>query len=389
MKQTRHSLMAKGIIVLLSLLVLAFAFTFGWYTTANPRADAGGLNVNVKGTADFDYAIGFWTPATGYEYLHTAFTNSADMTLNLKELTATNSNNVTETYDLLYDYKPIDVTGNGVKLIRPAMSYGNWSVNTASNNYSNAEANVQYISFDLIVRAKNACTVSLDANSYAKGNCENAPGDGTLSGANAPNKSTYGNFSRDAIVGAVRVAFLDYDNSGDPSFNSQKLLTEEQNTYESEPALLWVPPPDLYLNNGGNDLATTGWMLATGVLPSTTYTRVSGGADTHTETGYSTYKHQYYNIFEVGQGETATTVIDNSDYVKTSSIDNNRVKFNQISPILRVVIPEDSNNNGQHDANEYYYGKVRIRIWLEGTDSESRRALTDGKFSISFDLSTH
>lgn len=383
MKQTRHSLMAKGIIVLLSLLVLVFAFTFGWFTVANPDASATGVTLSTKGTADFDYAIGFVCANTNYRYLHTDFTNQSAGELNLKSLRVGS-----DTYDLLYDYKPIDVTGNGVKLIRPAMNYGNWSVNTASNNYSNAEANVQYISFDLIVRSKGACTVSLDEGAYAKGNCENAPGDGRLTGSSAANKSTYGNFSRDAIVGAVRVAFCNYDNSGDENFNTTKLLTEEQTTYQSEPSLLWLPRPDLYLNNGGQDLATTGWSLNTGVTATQTFTRISGGADRQTENGYSTYKHQYYNIYEVPQGGTASTVVDNSSYVKNSTIKSGQVKFNQIAPVMQVNILDDTNGNGVHDGNEYYYGKVKIRIWLEGTDSESRRALTDGKFNIHFDLTT-
>ena len=384
MKRTRHSLMAKGIIVLLSLLILIFVFTFGWFTEVQPRADASGVSFAVKGTADFEYAIGFSTSSHGNQYMHTAFTNQQTGTLNLKSLTVDG-----ETYDLLYDYEPIDVTGNGVRLIRPAMTYGNWSVNTASNNYSNAEANVQYISFDLIVRAKNPCTVSLDELSYAKGECETTPGDGKLVTGNIANKSTYGNFSRDAIVGAVRVAFCNYDNSGDASFNTTKLLTEDQTTFQSTPALLWIPRPDLYLNNNGDDLATTGWSLSTGVTPSQTFTRISGGTDRQTESGYSTYKHQYYNIFEVAQGGTASTVVDNSSYVKTSAITVSGVKYNQSTPVLNVLLLDDTNNNGNHDPNEYYYGKVKIRIWLEGTDSESRRALTDGRFGINFDLTTN
>lgn len=405
MKTNRHSLMAKGILVLLSLLVLIFAFTFSWFTIAEPDSQANGLIIKAHSSADFEYAIGFKTEQTYNNYYHTAFTNQTDGELNLKELYAVdeNGNRIQDAehhdmqFDLLYDYTPIDVTGDGVTLVRPAMDYGNWKVNSASRNYSIAKPNSQYISFDLIVRAKGPTTLSLDTTSYAKGACESYAGDySNLVGSSVTRKSTYGNFSRDALVGALRVAFIGYNNSGDPDFDKDALLNEEQTVYNSTPELLWVPRPDIYLNNDpdnnpnngdSRELETSGWSLATGITPSTKFNLKSTSRD---KSDYSTYVHEYYNIAEVGENETPSYVLDNASTTKISSFDgDNHVTFGQSSQILEVNVLDDTDNDGVHDDDEYYYGKVRVRLWLEGADTESRRALAGGQFSVNFDLTTH
>lgn len=424
-QQNRHSLMAKGILVLLSLLVLIFVLTYSWFIPPDTPSYANGVSFGVKDPgADFEYAIGFSNSRTTNEYKRTEFINDPNTTLNLKELTADDGNNTP--YDLLYDYDPVDLTGNGVTLIRPAMNYGNWSVDVASDNYSIAEPNVQYISFDLIIRAQKMCSVSLSEESFAFGACEATPGNGalslgqtsdlthltpadeakinttrrekdsngvwqnkTLSIAEAYNQSTYGGFSKDAIVGATRVAFINYTDT----VTGAQVKDNPQHSVSSTPALLWVPRPDVYLNNNNDDASTTGWSLNTNVGPNTTFDLRS---DSHTENHYSTYVHQYYSIINTPSAKTLTTLSpsDMGSYVKTSSIvtENNTstVKFNQSATIMNVNIPDDQNNDGEISGNdEYYYGKVNIRIWIEGTDSEARRALSGGDFGIYFDLTTH
>lgn len=420
MKTTRHSLMAKGILVLLSLLVLIFAFTFSWFTIVEPEATAYGLNIRAHGASDFEYAIGFKLESTHNNYVHTDFTNAQASTLNLKALTVSG---YSDPLDLLYDFEPIDITGDGVTLIRPSMDYGNWKINEGTNNYSIAEPNVQYISFDLIVRSKRQCTLSLDKNSYAKGRCEKTAGNGALnvgesnigtsarpnsllnifkvkneqgnlvdaSPSVAYNKSIYGDFSKDAIVGATRVAFIGYDNSGDASFNGAKMRDEEQTTFNTSPELLWIPRPDIYLNNNDNgnnnkDLDTSGWTLETNVASNTTFNLRSKAQN---KDGYSTYEHQYYDVFNISQGQDPEIVEDNASTTKASSINNGTVTFGQSATVMDINVLDDTDNDGVTDPDEYYYGKVRVRIWIEGTDSESRRALAGGQFSINFDLTTN
>lgn len=377
--------------VLLSLLVLIFAFTYSWYTD-KPKVEASGISASVVNTsADFEYAIGFATSQTGGDYKHTDFTNDSSRELNLEALLPSDESDPTKTVNLLFDYNPIDLTGNGVTLVRPAMKYGNWSINTASRNYSIAEENAQYISFDLIFRTKAAnTTISLDKDSFAKGNCETYSGDGSLltDTASRNKNGKYGDFSTDAIVGAVRVAFLQYVDHGE---SADTIVGTKQTEYVNTPLLLWIPRPDIYLNNNptGSSLRekeTSGWALNTNVPFSQ---RFNLHSDAQINASYSTYEHQYYNVFSVGQNETPAIVTYNdavASVLDTSAPANtNKVTFGSKQSLITLNHINDANNDGVPD-DQYYYGKVRVRIWLEGTDSESRRALAGGKFSVSFHI---
>ena len=414
MKTTRHSLLAKGLMVLLSLLVLVFAFTYSWFSDPDTPVTASGLSVSTRNTStDFSYAVGFSTSQTGNNYFHTEFTSNENQDLDLENLTIYAPGNQTyngHVINLLHDYTPVDITGDGVTLVRPSMVYGNWDVNSASDNYSVAEPNVQYISFDLIFRTQvQGTTIKLDAGSYAKGNCESHSGDLKLTdpdvvrdGVNISNfnkkdeksgaANKYGPFSRDAIVGAVRVAFLEYS---DDTLSGDEIVEQEQTEFEDEPKLLWIPRPDLYLDNGNhsansNDLtydqSTTGWTLEQNV--STTQNLVSKAQINHS---YDTYVHQYYNIAEYVAGTAAQKGLTTFDGAIASQINSsapantNKVTFNQQQPIVTLSAINDVNNDGVPD-DGFYYGKVRVRIWIEGTDSESRRALAGGKFSLGFHI---
>ena len=129
MKTNRHSLMAKGIMVLLSLLILIFIITFAWFTPPEERNDAHGISMKTKAGSDFEYAIGFKTSQTFGEYLVTDFTNSENSEWDIEKLKVPGKTEADGTtpikYNLLYDYQPIDITGDGYTLIRPAMDYGN------------------------------------------------------------------------------------------------------------------------------------------------------------------------------------------------------------------------------------------------------------------------
>ena len=40
------------------------------------------------------------------------------------------------------------------------------------------------------------------------------------------------------------------------------------------------------------------------------------------------------------------------------------------------------------EIGDYYYSKVNVRIWVEGTDLESRRAFSGGRFAVNFKFKT-
>ena len=397
MKTTRHSILAKGILVLLSLLVLIFAFTYTWFVPGDIPATASGLSITVNNpSTDFEYAIGFSNSQTGGLYKHTAFTNTVDTDLDLEQLyEESDAVSKLQPYNLLLDYNPIDITGDGVNLVRPAMKYGNWTINTASRNYSVAEENVQYITFDLIFRTTVENTkIRLDSDSVALGNCETHSGDGSLRDSsvanfNANKDNKYGVFSRDAIVGAVRVAFLGYT---DHSETADQIVSNKLTDYQSLPLLLWIPRPDIYLNNNPTNAGTTreketsGWELTPNVASGTTFNLRS---EAQNKADYSTYVHQYYNVFGVAPSATPAIVSYPeavASVLNTSAPDGtDKVTFGRTQDLITLTHINDTNSDDVPDDGKYY-GKVRVRIWIEGTDSEARRALTGGKFRIKFHI---
>lgn len=383
MKTTRHSLLAKGLMVLLALLIMVFAFTYSWYTS-EPKVDASGISASIESTGDFEYAIGFYNNGTAGSYKATAFTKDSSA-LNLESLkvydgTSDNKDGQDaggyyHNYNLLHDYKPIDVTGDGRTLIRPAMQYGNKEINMSSLDYSIAEPNTQYISFDLYFRSKSTgVSIKLGDGSWAKGGCEVTSG-GSMTGANATNKSTYGDFSRDAIVGAVRIAFVPYDYSTDLGNIPATLADYQQNTPEflhnyamnETGALVWLPRPDLHIVEPANG-GLTGWTLTTN----------STAADDKV--------HKYYNIFNCQPAKTAAEggyASNNTKYHTTEAHNNTITPEN-----LTAASQEFTTISNAVKIGDYYYTKVNVRIWVEGTDLEARRATSGGQFEVNFKFTT-
>lgn len=369
-KQNRHSLMAKGILVLLSILILIFIITFAWFTVANPDADATGFSTKIDVAGDFEYAIGFYNNGTGGDYKITPFTKKTEA-LNLERLQANDG----VTYNLLHDYKPIDITGDGATLIRPAMSYGNSQINTTSNDYNIAEPNVQYISFDLFFRSSvPRLPIKLGDGSWAKGGCEIKGLDYSGASSSADfNKSTYGNFSKDAIVGAVRIAFVPYtleqeatdDHEAVAGLNADNIQTLTPQYLEKSASLLWLPRPDLKLNPTDG---TSGWTITTGAsATNATYTLSSAqGAPT-----YHNNTHTYYGIFNSSVGRN---IVEYNPTVTPATLTQSSQEFTEISDSVKI-------------GNDYYT-KVNVRIWVEGTDIESRRATSGGKFEVNFKFTT-
>lgn len=382
MKTNRHSLMAKGILVLLSLLILLFAFSFSWYK-AVPTADTKGLDAHVSSNGDFDFALGFSNSQTVDTYKYTGWYSGSDVNLDLTHIGITEPGDSNPTYyNLLIDYSPIDLTGNGATLVRPAMMSGNKEIDRSTTTYSESVPNSQYITFDMVFRSKSSDTsIYLDQNSFALGGSEiktnkkadvSTSASGALSNSAAAgsafgfNASTYGRtsesasdstslVSKDAIVGAVRVAFVGFDDDNltfeaQPTGSaspSQKSIWTNNDVYKNTdvPNLLWIPRPNLKLNphqtDGSDDM--WGWTLS---YPA------SG----------NTYSHTYYNP------------LTQSDVNYTGAV------------TAPAATSSDKIVDISHQSDGYYYAKVKVVIWIEGCDTEARRATSGGRFDVYFDF---
>lgn len=430
MKQSGHSLMAKGIMVLLSLLIMVFIFTYSWFLPPDAPVTANGISVSTSADADFQMAIGFSTPATN-GYVISQFYDNGKIDFERVVIPETviftdhggtavfaYTNPVHGTVNLLADFKPIDVTGDGVTLARPMMEYKNQSIDYAATSLDHTiEPNKQYISFDLYVRsASDDYSISLKDGSYVVGVCEayntedlkvlateiassspsvSKANEGAvisesvktyskLKGSEVTRKSSYGYFSEDTVVGAVRMSFTQYNTTDVTDlaafFNLLKNTALENSSLvashlDSAKSLLWIPRPDIYLQANSTN---TGWVLHTAADADWNSATVTD-TDPKDFAVSGTYKyeagiHHYYAY------PTAAKVDESyaARYATKTAITDISAADNTVI-IHSISAAEDLEGN--------VYGVCRVNLWIEGTDAEARRAVDGGAFFFGFDLS--
>ena len=357
-KKQNTSLIIKAVMLLLALIVMVFVASLAWFAPPDRPVDAEGLSVSTQASKEFDIAIGFKNSATDYQYVMTGYDND----FNLKSVT---TNDGKAGINVLQDFSPIDVTGDGATLVRPTMQSKNKDIDRTNNSFTTVIPNKEYISYDLYFRADKECKVILDSDSFVKGAIEEAVRDGNLvQNAKTENnrKADEGNYSKDAIVGAVRVAFVNYT-----SF----LEGEDTKSRNNSPSLLWLPRPDIHLcakkPESDKDIEDS-WTLATHVQPGDPehYTYYPSHSDKGNWLYYDTYTHHYYSYALAEDSH----IIGDINYENTVT-----------SPDGNFVC--DVNIQGEDNK---FYGKTQVNIWIEGCDAEARRTMAGGMFSVNLDL---
>ncbi len=336
------SLIIKAVMLLLALIVMIFAASLAWFSSTSDPVEATGVSAKTIGVAEFDMAVGFKTSQNGYRYTVSDY----EKTLNFRDLKCGNTR-----MDALHDFSPLDVSSDGVTFIRPTLTDKNRQIDRNSKVYTSVTPNKEYISVDMYFRSNEKCNVYLDKDSYTIGKCEQNA-DGTLNEGglltDTERKSSYGEFSKDAVVGAVRVSFVEYD----------RVISEEDlENRQITPSVLWLPRPDIYLHSNAT---TTGWSLSTDVEP----------GEIVIDNGYcvwDTYTHHYYAFAQNDEGEIVGT---DFNYENTVTETNKDI----------ICHIDELHEDG------YYYGKTQVNIWIEGCDTEARRAISGGEFLVNFDL---
>ncbi len=363
MKRKSHPLITKGILILLSLIVLIFITSYAWFTSINNPVTATNVSITSSKTSNFEVAVGFYSSETG-DYLTTDFTTS---TINLAHLTVSEDDE--EEYSIYDSWSPKDLTGSGgwdgtrYTLIRPGLQNRNKEVKENPFSYTVPTPGKEFLMFDFIFRSDSAAAISLAEKSFAKASCEAAVADGSLS----EDDTTGQGFSVDAIVGSLRVSFDPFNfQSGDTlskvlSEDVSRLVCDEGNTPGA--SCVWIPRPDLFLNQPDRDVES--------------YSLITGLSDN----SKGTFNHKYWapSTGDTGVEKTfptnKTLVGSDNEYgAKTVSLASD-------SNVKKCKICDFSLNE-----DEYYYGKVRVFIWTEGDDAEARKILVGGQYSISMDL---
>lgn len=228
-----------------------------------------------------------------------------------------------------------DITGSGAgAFARPTLELnanyasvvtdGEWTTPIPTDTTDNSATGTNkydYVRFTLYMKSKTPYTVKLGENSYVRPASDYSSLSDLL-GSTAPNKSSYGDFSKDLVAGGVRVSGI---NAAD-----EHLFT-------------WIPRPEINANSPTDKVDAS---------------KITVSAASGTES----YIHKYYNA-----GASAVSTLSSAKTV-TGDIDTTNAKT------LAVLTDADSDGT--------YTGQVDFCIWLEGCDNEARRAFVDGKFKV-------
>ena len=327
-KRDTKSLVMKNLIVMAVLIIIALTGVISWFTSKT-KAEADGINVKCEAPDGLEIAVvrhGDKAPTDN------DFKNDGTINLDSEKYPFLKQLSMEEiTSDGRYFYKPkITQDSNGAFV--DTTSDEPWA--NAENAYANytAESSLSYLSLDVYMRSKGSHKISLSSSTSVTPQHKDK-----LTGDNIVNKSDMGNFSKNCIVGAVRVSTV-----VDNKCNN-----------------LWIPAPNIIYSESksGN------------IITRTVRTDLK-----KTQSQYGTFDHKYWQVDpntskRVG---TETTTYENV-------ITNDKGDYTLGANEALLTLSQD-----ESDKSGYYTGMVTLNLWIDGEDAESRQALVGGQFSADF-----
>lgn len=386
--KNRRLLIAKNSIMMLVVLVIIFLAIFAWYFIQR-SVSATGISVSAAQPENVQIALPGNDDKLPIESAFSDNVNFGDSKL-IKDVTSDGEQFVVPAFDTTDGSNNV----NG----KTVLTAGDWTDGLSSrtaltNDDESDDEKYNYVSLDFYLRSSSP-KISLCEDSYLAARAELQGGNNaTISNASldaeqhGPDDIT---FSRDALVGAMRVSLqkfdVEIDNNG----------TEGSYNRNPMPTLLWLPRPDIYVDT--TNASPRSWTL-TYVTP------------TNTSYNYKTYRHTFYHGetiqgtgggSDVKRGVTETTYYDDAvtpdlssgatspDYFKVTKISSDDEDlgtsghyptFGQTAQIASggTLIPRNSIKNYPKD---WYIYRMRLNVWIEGADAEARRAMNDGQFKL-------
>lgn len=310
-------MIAKNLIVLFTVALAGFCGIQAWFTD-NRSAEANGIEVECQAPDGIEIAVvGHDAPAP------TEYT-TGNITLNKTNCKFLEKLQLTE------------ITGDGTYFSKPALiQSGGQALVDPDAEWSDPTANEHYLSFDLYIRSTSQYNISIGKKSTIK---PDAPQLTSQDGTGIKNKSKYGNFSRDSVVGAVRFSVVDYK-SAPPSKK-----------------LLWLPAPNILLEQTTDE-----------------YTLSDNKQD-----GVS-YSHVYYDKNKKQQ-TVSDSKADSAFVVNKDGFDGGKFTY-ELGKNQNIAQLNKSSENDQ-----FYSAMVTCNMWIEGEDAEARLALVNGKFKVNLVL---
>ncbi len=313
-------MIAKNLIVLFTVALAGFCGIQAWFTDKR-SAEANGIAVECQAPDGIEIAVvGHGDPAPANDKY-----TVGNITLNKANCNFLDKLQLTE------------ITGDGTSFKKPALIQSDGQAQVDPNaEWSDPTANLHYLSFDLYIRSKSQYNIAIGKKSTIK---PNAPQLTSQDGMGIINKSKYGNFSRDSVVGAVRFSVVDYK----PTTPSKKLL--------------WLPAPNILLTQDGD-----GYTLS------------------DNKRNGDSYRHVYYDT----QHTFSNSDDDSAFVVNNNGFPDGKFTY-ELGKDQSIARLEKPSGSGQEN-DQFYSAMVTCNMWIEGEDPEARLALVNGKFNVNLVL---
>ena len=310
-KLNRKFTLMRQACLLVAIAVLLIFAVFAWFSANMGDAIADGLNISIE---------------TG-DNLQISLNNGTNFVSGIDLMSDDDQQYISDTNRIKGVLSMEDVTSDGKTFYRPVFEQlsGNIRTPNTSENWVNASKNRAYISQTIVFRTTSPANIYMSSGTQIITSCED-DGKSLVSdtASDIGNISDAGNFSKDCIVGALRISAVHND----------------------ELRFVCIPRTDVeFVDDDG------------------TYS-VNYGYDV-TE---AAFVHSYYST----NYQTEQAPVDAEDVIYS---------FNDSSKTYIATTVETTEED-----NEYYEATATINIWLEGCDAEARRALSGGQFKINLDF---
>ena len=308
LKLNKKRPMLRNLSLLMATVMLFSVAVWAWFVM-NQQADADGIMMTVGTGKNLDMSLD-----NGVSFHNGLDLLSADSQQYIME-----SNRIK---DKLYMY---DITSDGDTFWSPKFQEQTDGIRIPDTNkdWTYATPNAAYITENIVFRT------TFPAKIYMGKNTIITTSSSTLVGTNAGNKSDGGDFSRDCIVGALRISAINSDN---------------------QLRFVCIPRSDIELYQNGDTF----------------------NVRTDSSVTSASKKHTYYPD---NYQSTGGTVTNNNTLLGFTAVHDGAIP-NDNTEIATTTKSSDG----------YYYGSATVNIWLEGCDAETRRVLSGGKYKIALDF---
>lgn len=314
-KRDTKSLVMKNLIVMAVLIIIALTGVISWFTNKT-EATADGINVTCEAPKGLKIAVvrhGEEAPDVNDE---TQWSEG--------EITLTK-----DAYPFLKEQSIIEITSDGTDFYKPKLTQENGKAKPDTSSVWDVADKDAYLSIDVYMKTGEDHVVNLNSGT------EISPISTTLTGEQSGNKSDDGNFSKDCIVGAVRLSTV---NSTDSTIKN-----------------LWIPAPQIHYDSDKKEV---------------TLGNTSG----------DTFNHKYWKVAKNSDGKTGmpqgTTPVEYEGVITNT---NNDFKLGENCKFANLTKKQPS--------DKYATGMTTVNIWVDGEDDEARFAMVGGKFKATIKLS--